>query len=157
KNVQPPKWDPKKNLAFLMNYLTTIAPPPTPLVIVQHFDGASIDKDKRKELYEVIRKANVLAILYGHTHITNHEFFPNDVDYKEFGAGGPRFDCFASGGFKHGPPINCADPQSDCYVFRITTNRFVAVAHYLGGKKGWKDACGVVPLTVVKDIAPPLR
>ncbi len=156
-------WDPEKSLTFLRGYLTTVAPPPTPVVIIQHFDLGSAawwDLERRKAFYEVIKDANVVAILHGHTHIISHLTFPDDRDYKEFGNGGPRFDCFSAGAFKRedvkrGEPFPGPRHPCECYVFRLTQTHFTA-AHVVGGTETWNPGRAKDSLTVVKPLAPPL-
>ncbi|MEK0445420.1 MAG: hypothetical protein RLZZ399_741 [Verrucomicrobiota bacterium] len=155
-------WDPEKSLSFLKDALATIKPVGAPVVIVQHFDyGARSqwwDQERRKAFYEVIRNANVVALLHGHTHAISKLTFPEDEDYAAFGDGGPRFDCFSAGAFKRedvkkelpfpGPRNPC-----ECYVFRIIDDTFAA-GHFTGGPEGWNASPKAGGLTVVKKISP---
>lgn len=155
-------WDPEKSLSFLRNYLGKAAPHPTPVIIIQHFDmgGASTwwNQERRKAFYEVIKGSNVVAILHGHTHAISHLPFPDDQDLKVFGEGGPRFDCFSAGAFKRdaqrGAPFPGPRYPCECYVFRLTGNRFTA-AHFTGEKGGWNSGKTAASLTVVKPMPPP--
>ncbi len=154
--------DPEKSLSFLRTYLATTAPPSTPVVIVQHFDLGSAawwDQERRKAFYEVIKDANVIAILHGHTHGITHRLFPDDPDYQAFGGGGPRFDCFSAGAFKvdakRGSPYPGPRHPCECYVFRLTATRFTA-AHFIGDEAGWNPGRPQDSLTVVKPLSLPM-
>ncbi|MCX7009915.1 MAG: metallophosphoesterase [Kiritimatiellaeota bacterium] len=151
-------WDPEKSLTFLKNYLAKSAPAPTPVVIIQHFGFEETTwwtVGMRKALYEAIKNYNIVALLHGHTHGLTHLQFPNDAEYKTYGAGGPRFDCVSAGAFKHeqkkDQPVTGWRHPCECYVFHLSDKQFVA-AHYTGGKTGWNTGKGSAELTVVKEL-----
>jgi hypothetical protein len=70
-------------------------------------------------------------------HDITHLPFPCDADYKVYGNGGPRFDCFSAGAMKHeikkDQPPHWRHP-CECYVFHISDDQIVA-AHHIGD--GW--------------------
>ena len=153
-------WDPEKSLTFLKEYLATLKPAFAPVVIVQHLDFSDRstwwDQERRKAFYEVIKDANVVALLHGHTHAITKLTFPEDADYAAFGKGGPRFDCFSAGAFKRegvtkGQPFPGLRNPCECYVFRLTDETFAA-GHFTAGPEGWNSGPKSENLTVVKPI-----
>ena len=152
--------DPEKSLTFLRTYLAKAALAPTPVVIVQHFQmatGAAWDQNRRRAFYEAIKDYNIVALLHGHTHHITHMLFPSEDDLKVFGNGGPRFDCFSAGAFKHDAQKNLPFPgwpyPCECYVFHLTNTHLIAT-HYTGEDAGWNAHSNSAGLTVVKPLQP---
>lgn len=132
----PGSWnDPQGALAFLRDYLVKhVGTSGEPVMLMHHygFDGFSLNDwnwwtpRQRRALYELLKDYNVVAILHGHDHHTQHYQWPDpkrhEADLEFF------FDGKVPANPRRYDIISCGNV---CWVIRIQNEQLIA-AHFDG-------------------------
>lgn len=135
----PGSWnDPRGALSFLKGYLERrVGESGAPVIVMQHygFDGFSTNDwywwtaKQRRDLHNLLKDYNVVAILHGHDHRARHYTWPHPEEHAADLAawyGGPPPD-----GLRRYDVLSCGPVG---WVIRIRGEKLIA-AHFIGD--GW--------------------